>query len=126
MRPKLLFLFIILACNLAAFGQYRVYGRITNTKLEPLAFVSIQVKDSRLGTTTKEDGSYELFLDAGRQDLVISMIGYKSQLLTIIVRKAPYEQNILMEEEGKDMTAIVVKGKAKDRSEEIIRQVIRN
>src|SRR5689334_14507929 len=31
-----------------------------------------------------------------------------------------------MEEEGKDMTEVVVKGKAKDRSEEIIRQVIRN
>ncbi|MGZ8538921.1 MAG: DUF5686 and carboxypeptidase regulatory-like domain-containing protein [Flavisolibacter sp.] len=126
MKPKLLVLILFLTSNLVAFGQYRVHGRITNTKLEPLAFVSIQVKDFRLGTTSKEDGSYELFLDEGRQDLVISMIGYKSQLLTIIVRKTAYEQNVLMEEEGKDMTEIVVKGKAKDRSEEIIRNVIRN
>jgi hypothetical protein len=126
MRTFLLLL-IALVCSCTTFCQYRVHGKITNTKLEPLAFVSVQLKDSRIGTTTKEDGTYELFLDEGRQDLVISMIGFKSQVITIIVRKAEYLQNIILEEEeAQSMSEIVVKGKAKDRSEEIIRNVIRN
>ena len=121
------FLLTVLIFTNSSFAQYRVHGKITNTRLEPLAFVSVQLKDSRLGTTTKEDGTYELMLDPGKQDLVISMIGYKSQVITIIVQKAEYVQNVILEEEeAKNMSEIVVKGRAKDRSEEIIRNVIRN
>ena len=126
MRIITVFLTVFIFTN-SSFAQYRVHGRITNTRLEPLAFVSVQLKDSRLGTTTKEDGTYELMLDQGKQDLVISMIGYKSQVITIIVQKAEYVQNVILEEEeAKNMSEIVVKGRAKDRSEEIIRNVIRN
>src|SRR5688500_1386156 len=55
------------------------------------------------------------------------MVGYKPQRITIVVQKADYVQNILMEPDAsKGLSEVVVKGKVRDRSEEIIRQVIRH
>jgi hypothetical protein len=118
---------IAFSCVYAQAQTVKVYGKITNSKLEPLAFATVQVKEFRLGTVTKENGMYELHLEEGKYDLVISMVGYKSQVITVIVRKADYIQNIIMEPaDSKDLSEVVVKGKTRDRSEEIIRHVIRN
>lgn len=108
-------------------GQSRkIYGKITNPRLEPLAFATVQVKEWKHGVVSKEDGAYELRLEDGKYDLVFSMVGYKSQLITIVVQKGDYLQNIIMEPDGsKGLSEVVVKGKVRDRSEEIIRQVIR-
>lgn len=105
---------------------FSVSGKITNNKLEPIAFVSIKVKDMPGGTVSREDGSYELKLEEGKYDLIFSSIGFKSQILSMVVDKN-YVQNILMEiDDLKNLSEVIVKGKAKDRSEEIIRNVIRN
>ncbi len=124
-RNSLFLLFLL--SSMAVHAQYfKVTGRITNNKLEPLALVSIQVKNETAGTISKEDGTYQLKLEEGKYDIVISMVGYKSQVITLVVTK-DYIQNIILEaEETKNLTEVIVKGKSKDRSEEIIRNVIRN
>ncbi len=55
------------------------------------------------------------------------MIGYQSQIVTVIVGKPGTQKNIILENESsKDLSEVVIKGKNKDRAEEIIRNVIRN
>ena len=127
MNPTLLLTCLIVFSFSFARGQsYKVYGKITNTRLEPLAFASVQVKQWKHGTITKENGTYELELEPGKYDLVISMIGYRSQVITIVIQKPDYVQNIILEsDDTKGLSEVVVKGKMRDRSEEIIRQVIR-
>ncbi|WP_205509733.1 DUF5686 and carboxypeptidase regulatory-like domain-containing protein [Longitalea arenae] len=126
-RTLLLIYLIGTAVSFAQAQSYKVYGKVTNTRLEPLAFASVQVKEWRHGTVTKENGSYELELEAGKYDLVFSMVGYKSQLITIVIQKGDYVQNLILEpDHSKDLSEVVVKGRVRDRSEEIIRQVIRN
>jgi hypothetical protein len=106
--------------------SFKVSGKITNNKLEPLAFVTIQVKGMQMGTVGKEDGTYLLELEEGNYDLIITMLGFKSQVINLVVTKN-YVQNIILEpEETKNLSEVIVKGKTKDRSEEIIRNVIRN
>ena len=125
-RTILLLIFIALSYSYTSGQSYTIHGKITNTKLEPLAFASVQVKEWKHGVVTKEDGTYTLQLDPGKYDLVISMIGYKSQVITIILQKADYLQNIIMEaDDSKGLSEVVVKGKSRDRSEEFVRQVIR-
>ncbi|MFN2439266.1 MAG: DUF5686 and carboxypeptidase regulatory-like domain-containing protein [Chitinophagaceae bacterium] len=103
-----------------------MHGKITTTKMEGIGYASIEVKDIRLGTITKNDGEYQLFLEAGAQELVVTMIGYKSQTLSIVVDK-DYMLNIILEEDdSKNLSEVVVKAKLKDRAEEIVRNVIRN
>lgn len=119
--PVLLFISAV-----AGAQSLKIYGKITNTKLEPLAFVSVQLKDMRTGTITKENGSYELPVDDGVYELVVSMIGYRSQVIKVVVNKANHNQNVILEtDDTGNLSEVVIKGKIKDRSEEIIRQVIR-
>ncbi|HXR84727.1 MAG TPA: DUF5686 and carboxypeptidase regulatory-like domain-containing protein [Hanamia sp.] len=119
-------LFFLLLLNASVTAQaHKVFGKITNTQLEPLAFASVEVKETRSGAITKEDGTYLLMLDEGKYDLIISMIGYKSQVVTIIVGRQNLEKNILLEnEESKNLSEILIKGR--DQAEEIIRNVIRH
>jgi hypothetical protein len=128
MNAKRLLLFTILLLTTAlamAQQQYRISGKVTNNKLEPLAFASVQLTPSKFGTITKEDGSYSLLLDSGSYDIVISMVGYQTQNLHVLLT-ADTVQNIMMEEDGKKgLEDVVIKVKIKDRSEEIIRNVIR-
>jgi hypothetical protein len=117
---------LLFLCQLLPAQQFRLAGRITNNKLEPLALVSIKLKNSPYGTLSKEDGSYELRLDEGSYDLVISMIGFKPQVINVVMNK-DFTQNIILEpEEAKNLGEVIVKGKSKDRSEEVIRNVIRH
>jgi len=121
-----LLLVLLSSFSVAQAQYYKISGKVTNDKLEPLALVSIQVKGSVKGTISKEDGSYELRLEEGTYDLAFSMLGYKTLLINIAVTK-DYVQNIILESgEAKDLSEVIVKAKMKDRSEEIIRNVIRN
>jgi hypothetical protein len=62
MRYSLIIVFSLTAVFVS--GQsYKLTGKITNNKLEPLAFVSVNIKELQQGTITKEDGTYELKLD---------------------------------------------------------------
>jgi Family of unknown function (DUF5686)/CarboxypepD_reg-like domain len=109
-------------------GQsYRLTGKITNNKLEPLAFVSVNIKELQQGAITKEDGTYELKLDEGKYDIVITMIGFKPQVLTITLSGQNAVLNTILEpDETKTLGEVFVRGKNKDRAEEYIRNVIRN
>ena len=125
-RHNSLLLVLLFGFSVAQAQYLKISGKITNSKLEPLALASIQVKGSVKGTISKEDGPYELQLEEGSYDLVFSMVGYKTLLINLLVTK-DYVQNIILEtDEAKNLSEVVVRGKMKDRSEEIIRNVIKN
>lgn len=117
---------LVLFFGVASQAQaFTVFGKVTDSKMEPLAFATIQVKELGIGTTTKEDGSYSVNVEVGQYNLVVSMIGYKTQVVNIVVNK-DYPLNIVLEEEQKNMEEVVIKAKFKDRAEEIIKNVIRH
>jgi len=55
-----------------------VKGKVTDEKGEPLAGVTIQAKESAVGTTTNEEGEFEVDLPAN-SIILISLIGYESK-----------------------------------------------
>ncbi|MBS1654933.1 MAG: carboxypeptidase-like regulatory domain-containing protein, partial [Bacteroidetes bacterium] len=126
MRYCITLSFLLLFFGIAYSQQYKVYGKIVNRNLEPLAFASVEVKEFKQGAVTKEDGTYELRLEEGKYDLVVSMIGYKSQLVTVIVTKNTEKNFLLDPDNAAELGEVTVKGKIKDHAEEIIRNVIRN
>ena len=125
MRRKLSCLILILFIGASSYGQsFKLYGKVVNQRLEPLAFATVEIRDIHVGTTTREDGSYELKLDGGKYDMVVTMLGYKPALLTVIVQKNT-EQNVILEmDDSKALEEVRVRGKIRDRAEEIIRNVI--
>jgi hypothetical protein len=119
-----LFLFLLTSSQLAA-QFHKVTGKVTNNKLEPLAFASIQVKELQNGILSQADGSYELKLEEGKYDLVVSMVGFASRVVTVIVNKDVVQNIILDPAESNGLSEVIVKAKLKDRAEEFIRNVIR-
>jgi hypothetical protein len=113
---------------LAAQAQVvRVYGKITNNKFEALPNASIHLKTSSVGTLSKEDGSYELFISKGTYEIVVSMLGYKTRSLPMVVNEETL-QNIILEddEEKSTLSEVVIKVKLKDRADEIMEKLVEN
>lgn len=119
-------LFFLLFFAAAAQAQVvRVYGKVTNNRMEPLANVSIHLKTSSVGTLSREDGSYELFISKGRYEIVVSMVGYQTIILPLVVNEELLQNITLRDDEDKTtLSEVVVKVKLKDRADEIMRKLV--
>ena len=123
-----LFLIATLLLTAAANSQVvRVYGKVTNNKFEALPNASIHLKSSSVGTLSKDDGSYELFISKGTYEIVVSMLGYKTRILPMVVNEETL-QNIILEddEEKAKLSEVVIKVKLKDRADEIMKKLVEN
>jgi hypothetical protein len=126
-KQGLLVLFLSFFFTLSALSQgVKVYGKITNNGMEPLAGVSIHLKTSSVGTLSRDDGSYELFISRGNYEIIVSMVGYKTTKLPVTIGSEDLLQNIVLQddEEKTTLSEVVVKVKLKDRAEEIMRRLV--
>jgi len=124
---RLLLLLPFMLCALQGAGQlYKVSGMVTDQKKEPLSLASVEVKELKTGVITQSNGTFEFFLERGQYTIIITMIGFKTKVLTVQVNNEDVTENVQMEEEAAELGEVVVKAKLKDRAEEIIRNVIRN
>jgi len=124
----LLFIFCILLFAVSANAQVvRVYGKVTNNKFEALPNASIHLRTSSVGTLSKDDGSYELFISKGTYEIIVSMLGYKTRILPMVVNEETL-QNIILEddEEKSTLSEVVIKVKLKDRADEIMKKLVDN
>lgn len=124
MRQTLLFIQIFGMAICARAQPFKLTGRITNASREPIAFVSVLGKELHSGTTTKEDGTYTLLLEEGKYDIIYTIIGYKKQILTLVITK-DYVQDIILEEDKVLLENVTIKSKYKDGAEQLIKNVIR-
>lgn len=128
MKPKFIFLSTLLLLSLLSHSQlYKISGIILDNKKERLPLASVEIKELRKGTVSKDDGSYEFYLERGKYDLVVSMIGYKTRVVTFYINNTDVSENVELEpDESSSMQEVVIKAKLRDRAEEIIKTVIRN
>ncbi len=63
--------------------ENRITGRVTSETGEPLSGVSITVKGTTRGTTTDNNGNFTLVVPNSSSVLVISIIGYETQEITV-------------------------------------------
>ncbi len=110
--------------NIVHAQQFTLKGKITDTRMQPIAFATVQVKDSRMAEFSKEDGGFEFNLIKGAYTLIVTMTGYKTQLVEVLASDNIQPYVIILEEDPKALEEVVVKAKIKDRAEEIIRNVI--
>ncbi len=123
-RFTLLVLLLVLAA--AAHAQYfKVSGVVMNANKEPLPLASVGIRELHTGIITKDDGSFVFSLERGKYEFVVTMVGYKTKLVSVQVNNEDVAQDIIMEIDSTDLSEVVIKVKAKDRAEEIIRNVIR-
>ncbi len=81
---KFIYLCIILLFSSGQlFAQKTITGTITDEKGAPVPNVSVVVKGTTVGTTTKSDGSYSLSIPSGAKQLEVTSTGFASQTLNI-------------------------------------------
>ncbi|MEO7984365.1 MAG: DUF5686 and carboxypeptidase regulatory-like domain-containing protein, partial [Bacteroidota bacterium] len=127
-KPGFFLLFIFLLPALFSYSQlYKVSGAILDNRKVPLPLASVEIKELRKGSVTKDDGSFQFFLERGKYDLVVSMIGYKTKLVTLFINDKDISETVELEtDEGSDLSEVILKVKTRDRAEEIIRNVVKN
>ncbi|MBJ7881458.1 DUF5686 and carboxypeptidase regulatory-like domain-containing protein [Gelidibacter salicanalis] len=106
MTKHLLPLFFIFI-SLQAFSQLK--GRITDHNNAPLPFVNIYVENSFTGTTSNDEGYYELNLSTpDTYTIVFQFLGYKTVKKKIEIKQFPFTLNATLSEEQISLNEIVI------------------
>jgi hypothetical protein len=127
-KPCFFLLILFLLTAFSSFAQlYKLAGTLFDNRKVPLPLASVEIKELRKGAVTRDDGSFQFFLERGKYDLVVSMIGYKTRIVTIFINNQDITENLELEtDEGSDLAEVILKVKTRDRAEELIRNVVRH
>jgi TonB-linked SusC/RagA family outer membrane protein len=94
-------------------AQVRITGKVTGPDGKGVPAISVQVRNTTIGTITDADGNYTLNaeLKPGNQTLEFTGVGYKSTSQTITVGTATtYSANAQLTEDALNMEEVVVTG----------------
>lgn len=99
-------LFLLFLFPLATRAQNAIKGKVADDAKNPLAGVSIAIKNTHRGTVTAPDGSYSINAANG-EILVFTFIGYNTQELTV---NAGAQYNIVLAPNVRNLDQMVVIG----------------
>ena len=115
---------LALFLSLSFFAQLK--GKITDTKNNSLPYVSIYLENSLTGTTTNDDGFYELNLKKnGNYTIVFQFLGFKTLKKKIAIESFPYTLDVKLVPEEVVLNEVLVSSK-ENPANRIIRNVITN
>jgi hypothetical protein len=119
-KLTLFFLFIITLSNA------QVRGKVTDEKGNPLPFVNIFEENTYNGTTTNEQGRFEINIKTpGNHTLLFQYLGYKTAKQVVTLDKTPVEIEVVLVEENIILNEVVINPKD-NPANEIIRNAIKN
>lgn len=102
-----------------------IQGRITNTQNEPLAFANVYIKNTLVGTTSNENGDYQLTVQEGTHDIVFQYVGYQTRTERVTVAEGEAETlHIILQETKIELSEVVVSA-AEDPAYRVIREAIK-
>ena len=121
MTKKLLSVFLIAISTLVS---AQITGNITDSNNEPLPFVNILIENTYKGTTSNDDGYYELNISTPKTyTIVYSYLGYKTVKKNITIDKFPYQLDVTLAEESVSLNEVVIDSEI-DPAIAIMRQAI--
>lgn len=113
---------IALLCAVTSFSQIK--GTVTNTKSEPLPFVNIFIDNTYKGTTSNEEGNYELNITKpDTYTVVFQFLGYKTIKKTVTIENFPFKLDAELVDEEISLDEVVVNAE-ENPANHIIRQAI--
>ncbi len=119
------YLFILFLCVYQYGFSMEIKGRITDTKGEGLAYATIAVQGSTIGTAANEDGYYSLSVDAGTYVFLFQYIGYEQVVEKINVTNGSITKNVVLAERILETKEVVVKADGEDPAYAIVREAIK-
>ena len=115
---------LLLISTIFSFAQIK--GKVTNTNKQPLSFVSIYLENSITGTTTNDNGDYELTITKkGKHTVVYQILGYKTVKKTVTISSFPFVLDVILAEEEVTLDEVLISSDG-NPANKIIRNVIAN
>lgn len=103
--PVLVFFFVSLAYS-------QVVGNVTDIDGEPLPFVNIYVENTYNGTTTNDNGYYELPLtETGTYTIVYKYLGFKTDKKKVNITSFPHTIDVVLKEDALALEEVTVSTK---------------
>lgn len=123
MFRKLLYAFTLL---LTTISIAQIKGKVTDEKGNPLPFVNIFEENTYNGTTTNEQGKFELNIRiSGNHTIIFQYLGYKTAKQVVTIDKTPVDIEVVLAEENIILNEVVINPKD-NPANEIIRKAIQN
>ena len=91
------------------YSNAQIKGTVSDEKGNPLPFVTIFEENTYNGTTTNEQGNYQLNLKSiGKNKIVFQYLGFKTQKITITAETLAHPLDINMFEENFSLNEVVI------------------
>lgn len=100
MYAKHLILILCLFLFLSSSAQQGIKGFVSDTKKQPVGFVTIYCKEVKKATNSNEDGSYELTLPPGQHQVYFQSVGYQTSVASVTVSSGYIPANIVLTEQA--------------------------
>lgn len=97
---------ILLSLSAAA-QNMTVKGRVVDSTGEPIIGASVRVEGASTGVITDKEGNFSIFIPSGKDNLVVSYIGYKDSKVHAILGKL---LNIKLSEDAQNLDELVIIG----------------
>ncbi len=101
-----------------------VRGTVSSDDGERLSFATIFVAETGSGTTTNEEGRYEIQLDPGDYTLVFRYLGFRSEQRTVSVGENFQELDIVLEKQPYQLREVEIYAGDEDPAYTIMRKAI--
>jgi hypothetical protein len=125
MNPSkpLLLVFTLFLMSTALQAQL-LTGKLQNKNGEPLAYVTIYSPTAKKGTNSNVNGTFELKLPLGKQQVVFQSIDYKSVVKELEIVSGSQELNLTMEEQTYELKEVQVKTGKENPAHYIMKKAI--
>lgn len=116
---------LIILIGLISFSSFsQINGIVKDDKNQTLPFVNIYVENTYIGTTSNEEGNYELNIrKADTYTIVFQFLGYKTVKKTVKIETFPYTLDAILAEEEISLNEVVVNSN-ENPANKIIRKAI--
>lgn len=99
-----------------------IKGRITDERQQPLPYATVYLRNTSIGTTSNEEGSYSFDAPPGDYEIVFQYLGYKKSSEKISVGNEAITLNISLKPESFELNEVTVDANAEDPAYNIIRK----
>ena len=124
LRIKLTIILTLLLLSSLLSWSHNLKGSVTGKDGTPIPYATVFIKELSLGTTTNDEGKFELDLPPGSYTANFRSLGYLPKLQTINLIKKVTEVAIILEEQSIQISQIDIHSGDEDPAYAIIRKVI--
>ncbi|MDG5491737.1 DUF5686 and carboxypeptidase regulatory-like domain-containing protein [Psychroserpens sp. SPM9] len=119
---KLRFALVFALISFQSFSQ--ITGTVTDSNNQPLPFVNIYIENTYIGTTSNEEGNYELNIkQAKNYTVVFQFLGYKTVKKEVEITSFPFTLDTVMVDEEISLNEVVINSE-ENPADKIIREAI--